>query len=79
MATSQMLTNRNVDKDIMYPNSIRTLNENNDKNTLFNRTVANATIIYVIDMSSATDRPGNRLCQKSDAIIKLKHNWDLVS
>lgn len=66
-----MLTNRNVDRDIIYPNSIRTLNENNDKNTLFNKTVANATIIYVIDMSNATDRPGKRVCQKSDAMMKL--------
>ena len=71
-ATSQILTNRNVDNDIVYPNSIRTLNENNDKNTLFNNTVAKATIIYVIDMSKATDRPGNLVCQKSEAIIKLK-------
>lgn len=43
MATSQMLTNRNVVSEIRYPNTTRTLNENSDRNTLFRRTVAKAT------------------------------------
>lgn len=66
-----MLTNRKVDSDIMYPNKIRTLKENSDRNTLFNKTVAAATMMYVMDMSNATDRPGNLVCQKSEAMMKL--------
>lgn len=39
------------------------LKENIDRKTLFNKTVANATMIYVIDRSKVTERPGKRCCQ----------------
>ena len=42
---------------------MRILNGAKDKNTLFNKTVPKATIIYVIDISRATERPGNLACQ----------------
>lgn len=42
---------------------MRTLKENSDRNRLFNSTVAKATIMYVIDISKATEWPGNLSCQ----------------
>lgn len=62
-ATSHRATNIRVVNEIAYPKAILTRKGARDRKTLFNKTVPNATIIYVIDMSSATERPGNLDCQ----------------